>query len=363
MTARTGERAISASVESDDVDRPLGHGVPAQDRDVLEPDQRDPADGVHVDPAQAHLVQVRHQLEADLPLAAVIDDPQDRGVRRRRQRHDHLVDPLLAGQPLDVVEAAQVAEPPEVAGPVVVHEADDLVPQVGSGGQALHDDPAEVVAADYQHPLHADAPLVQQRRDELDQRPPRHHEHGRQHPGQDERQARRGRVAKQRDAGEDRHRRQRRAPDHARDVVEPLRAPPLAVEPAHRKRQKRDRDQPDQQRREDRKRDVVDLLDLRPDLGDVADRPAREQRQGDQHGVGDQQDGGQHPVASAARRALRALRGTGLERDGDRGLPPGSTTVIALLTASRGGADLSSRSENLAVHLHRLRRHLAPGER
>ena len=62
--------------------------------------------------------------------------------------------------PLDVVQAAQVAEAAEIAQPVVVDEADDLVAEMSARRETLHDDPAEVVAADDQHPLDADTALM-----------------------------------------------------------------------------------------------------------------------------------------------------------------------------------------------------------
>ena len=115
-------------------------------------------------------------LKLTRPLPAVVHDPQDRGVRGRWQRHDHLVDSLHVGEPFDVVKPPEVAEPPEVAARSSSTNPTTWYPRCRPRRQALHDDPAEVVAADHQHALHPDAAPVEQRRDEVDPRPPRDHE-------------------------------------------------------------------------------------------------------------------------------------------------------------------------------------------
>ena len=215
------------------VDDALGEEVHAQDGVVLHAHQRDAVDGVDVEAAQADLVQVGHEPELHAVAPTVVDDAHDRFVRRAGQGDDHLRDALLVDDALELVRACPGGGSGRSrASPSVARKPATCVAEMRPPGERLHDHAPDRVVADDQGALHADAALVQHAQHPQADGAAEDHQHGHQHPGEDQRQARFGRVAHERRAGEQQHDRQPSRGEDRRQVVQRAGGARQAVQPA-----------------------------------------------------------------------------------------------------------------------------------
>ena len=216
------------------VDRALGEEIQAFDGGILHADQRDAADRVHVQAAQADLIQVGDEPELHTVSSAVIDDAHDGLVRRARQGDHDLRDPFLVDHPLELVGSPQSTESSKVGFAIGCQEACHHEAEVRPTGQGLHDHAPDRVVAHDERALDAKAALVQHSKDPQPVGAAEHDEQRDQRPGKDERQPRLGGVTDEGGAREQDHQREPGNREDGRQVVQRTCGAWESIQPAHR---------------------------------------------------------------------------------------------------------------------------------
>ncbi len=120
----------------------------------------------------------------------------------------------------------------EVRLAVCREETGNLVAQMRSRGQGLHDHAADGVVADDQRARHADAALMQFADEPQAHGSAKDDQQGDEHPGEDQREPRLSRISDERRSGKEDHDRHTRGSEDCRKIVKRARGAWQAIQPA-----------------------------------------------------------------------------------------------------------------------------------
>ncbi len=95
MTQHRDRRDEQRDGRTEDVDAALDPEIPAPNPTVPHADQRHAVQFIDLHAPERELEDIRHELEADIRLAAGRDDTEDAIVRLRRQGNDDFGDALV----------------------------------------------------------------------------------------------------------------------------------------------------------------------------------------------------------------------------------------------------------------------------
>ena len=94
-------------------------------------DEREPADVLDGQPLGQALEEAWDERDLDAELVAPAREPEQHLVRRRGEGDDHVLDPVLGDDPVEVPARAEHRDALEALARLLVQEADRAEPELG----------------------------------------------------------------------------------------------------------------------------------------------------------------------------------------------------------------------------------------
>ena len=251
------------------------------------------------------LEEARHQRDRDTELLAALDLPQEHLVRRGREGHDHVLDPVLLDQPLEIPAGPEHGHgQARLVERLLVEEADRLEPELRVVEQPSGGERADAAGThDQGRPGQLAVPPGHQLRP-VEGHAARGEVHGAEGQQPQRLAGEVVHVPRQKDPeGEQRHRCEHHGGDDALEVVQHRQAQPPVVEATA-------REQADDQCRVREQPDRLCLGNARAPGGQLGDERRREQHQA----VEEERSPRPGAEASSAPRRDGAFERKGLER-------------------------------------------------